>query len=556
MSVLSRVNQVRKTVQHVGRMREIVAVMTRFGFKTVVSRIGLQGFSGGSSAGPELPDTAASFPVRFRMLCEKLGPTFIKLGQILAGRPDLIPDALVEELKKLQDEVTPVSILDIKPLVEISLDRKLEECFSSFDTEPMATASIAQVHAARTLDGDDVVVKVRKPGVAKQLKQDLEILELIARLLHTYVPEIRSFRPIDIIDEFKRSLLQETDFVREVNNIKRYRENFANSAFIVIPKPYVDLSSADVITMERIRGVKLADEAAVRSLGVDPREIIRKGTEAFFQSVMVDGLFHGDPHGGNLIVLPDGRLGVIDLGSVGILSQKSRKAIVSMFLALLTQDYYWLVVEYVNLSPAEKGSRTSKTVERLEREIYNLFAPYHGLPLRQIPSGKLLMDATGVALRNNVVLPRDLILVFKSIMTLEGMARALDPDFDLVAAGSGFAQTVVKSLYSPEAIAKDALFTAKDYLVLTRNLPRQLGETLRQLESGEFRASLNVENLQDLARAHNTAMSKVGLAILSSAFVIAATMVSASHSLPVWGYVSVWVVAGSLSLLSFFRLLR
>jgi ubiquinone biosynthesis protein len=141
-------------------------------------------------------------------------------------------------------------------------------------------------------------------------------------------------------------------------------------------------------------------------------------------------------------------------------------------------------------------------------------------------------------------------------MTLEGMARALDPDFDLVAAGSGFAQTVVKSLYSPEAIAKDALFTAKDYLVLTRNLPRQLGETLRQLESGEFRASLNVENLQDLARAHNTAMSKVGLAILSSAFVIAATMVSASHSLPVWGYVSVWVVAGSLSLLSFFRLLR
>jgi ubiquinone biosynthesis protein len=555
MRVISRVNQVRKAVQHVGRMREIVAAMTRFGFKTIVSRTGLQSFSSGSS-GPEMPSSEASFPLRFRMLCEKLGPTYIKLGQILAGRPDLIPEALVEELKKLQDEVTPVSILEIKPLVESSLERKLEECFSSFDTEPLATASIAQVHAARTLDGDDVVVKVRKPGVAKLLKQDLEILEMIAKLLHTYVDEVRAFRPVEIVEEFKRSLLQETDFVREVNNIKRYRENFADSNFIVIPKPYVDLSSNDVITMERVRGVKLADQAAVRSLGVDPREIIRKGTEAFFKSVMVDGLFHGDPHGGNLIVLPDGRLAVIDLGSVGILSAKSRKAIVSMFLALLTQDYYWLVVEYVNLSPAEQGSRNSKTVERLEREIYNLFSPYHGLPLRQIPSGKLLMDATGIALRNHVVLPRDLILVFKSIMTLEGMARALDPDFDLVAAGSGFAQTVVKTLYSPESIAKDAAFTLRDYLVLARNLPRQLGETLRQLETGEFKATFVVENLHELGRAHKSAMSTLGLALLSSAFVLAATFVSAAHSLPLWGYIAVWTVATSLSLLSFVRLLR
>lgn len=554
MTVLSKVQQLRLAVKNVKRMREIAGLMSRFGFRTFLQQIGLGKYVVSKFVDAE--SAKAPLPVRARLLFESLGPTFIKLGQILSGRPDLIPAEFVEEFKLLQDNVRPISILEIKPVIEESLGRKLEEVYSSFDTEPMATASIAQVHAARTLEGDDVVVKVKKPGVKRLLQQDLEILELIAQLIEASIPELRTFRPRQVVQEFKRALLAETDFTRELYNIQNYRNNFITSDFLYIPKPYADLSSEDVLTMERIRGVKLSNVEGVRALGVDTREVLRKGMDAFFQSVMIDGLFHGDPHGGNIFILPDARMALVDFGSVGNLSDSSRRSIVSMFLALLTQDYEWLVQEYVQLSPAFEGTRTTTTMELLSRDIYNLFSPYHGRPLKNIPSGKLLMDASSLALKYRVILPSDLVMVFKSIMTLEGMARELDPDFDLVGSGASYAKTVLKTLYKPEFVAKEILFMGRDMVHLARSLPRQLGEITRQIECGELKFNVNINQVNKLASAQITAQGLLAQGLISAASLIVATLFSTNPLLPIWAIASIWGVSIFLCTWTLLRVLR
>jgi ubiquinone biosynthesis protein len=484
---------------------------------------------------------------------EELGPTFIKIGQVLASRPDLVPSEVIAELEKLQDQVAPLPFNDLKPIIENSLGRKLEDAFASLDPIALASASIAQVHAARTMDGDDVVIKIKKPGVEKTLTQDLEILELIASLAERYVPEARPFKPTRIATEFKKALLTEVDFTREASNLERFRENFASSHFLVVPRHYKDLSTTQILTIERLRGVKLVDVEAVRALGVDPTELLRQGMDSFFQSMLVDGLFHADPHGGNILVLPDGRMGLLDFGSVGWLSKKSKAAVVDMFLALVTEDYDALVFEYLRLSSPTPGSRSSTNIAEIQREVAALFAPYYGLPLREIPAGRLLMDGANIAFRHHVALPQDLVMVFKTIMILEGIGRTLDPDFDLLGAASKYAKIVLKERYSPKEIAKETLFVGRDLLRFVQNAPRQWAEVLRQIESGELKVNLEIKNLDRYARAQALGSQRISQAILAIGLLGAASFASSTHNVPIWGQISLWVAAGFFVVVSIIR---
>ena len=555
MGLISRATQVSKAIKNMGRFRQIVAAMSRFGFGAVVERVGLRGYSDDNASSDQ--DLEASRPpvaVRLRMLCEQLGPTFIKIGQLLSGRPDLISEDLIRELERLQDNVSPVSFLALKPTLEEDLGRRLDECFSSFDTEPLATASIAQVHAARTLDGDDVVVKIRKPDVERLLMQDLDILEFLAGLLETYMPELRAMKPKRIVAELRANMLAETNLSLEAQNMRRFRENFAKNSFLYVPKVYLDLSGPRMITMERIRGTKLTNVDEVRALGIDPKAVLAQGVDCFFQSIMVDGFFHADPHGGNMLVLPDGRLGLIDFGSVGRLSQKGKDAIINMFLALISEDYEALVQEYLDLSPPLPGSRTSSTVARLEEEIGSLFKPYHGLPLAEIPSGRLLVQGANLAFRNNVQLPSDLVLVFRSIMILEGLARSLDPQFDLVGGATKFAGVVFRERYAPERVLKEAFFTVKDWSRFMRRAPRRLEETLRQIECGELKLSISIPEIEKQTREQKESFFLLAHAVLAAALIIAAAMITGTGRVHTGVEVSLWLGAVFIFLRGFYSL--
>lgn len=541
MSLLSSATQASRVVKNVGRMREIITTMSRFGFGTLVDRIGFSKFRHRDEDSEHVEPK--QIPERLRRLCEELGPTFIKVGQILAGRPDLVPAEFVMEFQKLQDKVAPVPFMTLKPVIEAELGRPLEQCFASFDTEALATASIAQVHAARTMDGDDVVVKVQKPDVHKLLSQDLEIIDLLVGAIEMAIPELRPFKLKVIISEFKRAILAELSFAREANNVKRFRENFAASSFLVIPKVYLDLSSDRVITLERIRGVKLQDLEAVRAMGVDPKELLRQGIDAFYQSILVDGFFHADPHGGNILVLPDGRMGLVDFGSMGWLSPKAKTSLINMFLALVAEDYEALVQEYMWLAPASSGSRSSNKLEAIQQEVSTIMTPYFGLPLKDIPTGKILMDATSVAFKHEVQLPRDLVMVFKAIMTLEGIGRLLDPDFDLVSAATKFSTQVLREQYDPLRIAKDVFFVARDTSRFFQQAPRQIGETLRQLESGELKFNHRLLGLSAFTKALLTGSTRIAYAILSVGLLITTALVSVSTTMPLWAILTLWVLS-------------
>lgn len=541
-------------MKNAGRMREIASAMTRFGFGTLVDRLGLRSFITRNS---ESEETEKPLPERTRLLFQQLGPSFIKVGQVLAGRPDLVPAEFIAEFQKLQDQVAPLSFNLLKPIIEEELGRPLNECFSSLDPEPIANASIAQVHAARTLNGEEVVIKIRKPEVEKLLNQDLEILETMALLIERYVPELRPLQPRFIAAEFKRAILTEIHFTLEANNIKRFQRNFTDNSFLVIPKVYSELSTAKVLTLERLRGVKLGDVEAVRSLGIDTKELLRKGMDAFFQSMLKDGFFHGDPHGGNILVLPDGRMGLIDFGLVGRLSQKAKDSLVSMFVALLAQDYDLLVLEYMNLNSDGGSSRSTAVLNQLQREVADVFSPYYGLPLKDIPMGALLMQASGIALKHRISIPRDLILVFKAIMTLEGIGRSLDPEFDLVSSASKYVKLLLRERYAPKRLLKDALFIGRDIARFAEKAPRQWAETLRQLENGELKLRLQITNLDAHSKATLQGFSRLSMALLSVGVLVIATLCSRPESgITHWAQVTLWSLGWSLGAIAFWKSLR
>ena len=546
MTLLTTASRAGRVVRNAGRMREILTMMSRFGFGTLVNQMGLRRFSLHRSTPSDLdfiPENQRSLPIRLRLLIEQLGPTFIKVGQILSGRPDLIPAEFISELEKLQDRTTPLDFALLKPPLEEALGKPLEECFLSFDTEAMASASIAQVHAARTLDGQDVVVKIQKPGVEKTLNQDLQILELIAEALENYVPELRAFRPLTIVQEFRRSVNSELSFAREAQSIRRFQNNFKESNFLVVPKVFSELSRDTVLTMERLRGVKLSNLRAVQELGLNPSEILARGMDCFFQAMLVDGFFHGDPHPGNIIVLPDGRMGLIDFGAMGYLSFKSKSSLINMFLALIDQDYDSLVREYIALSPARGAPRPSAEVEALQFEISALFTPYYGVSLNDIPSAKLLLESTSVALRYQIFLPRDLVMVFKTIVTLEAMGRALDPHFDLFGAATKYSKIVIRQRLDPKRVMKDLLFFGRDSARLIQSAPRQLSSTLRQLESGEFRINVNIAGIEKHTKAQYAASSRISFALMASALLYAAVQLSQSADLAPWAIGSIWALS-------------
>ncbi len=487
MTVLSRALQIRKGLSNVGRMREISSAVTRFGFGELLVRVGI-------GAPKEIQEDGQtklrSAPERLRLLLENLGPTFIKIGQLAAGRPDLIPAEYIRELQRLQDKVETVPYSVVKELVESSLGKSIEDLFSSFDTLPLASASIAQVHAARTLTGEDVVLKIQKPSVDRILHKDFEILEMIAELAEATIPEASTFNPLLIVKEFKRLLLQEIDFEREARTIERYQKNFAQSEFLVVPRVYKELSTKTILTMERIQGFRITDMESMNRYSIDAKALLKKGLDHHMESLMVHGLFHADPHAGNMLVLQDGRLALLDFGSVGWLSPKSRSSLINLFLSLISQDYDALVEEYLELSPRSGKSHSTQTRDQLSREVSLIMAPYYGVSLNEIPAAEIMLEVSGLAFKYQIQLPQDLIAVFKSNMILEGIGRQIDPDFDLLDSAARFSKKVIQQKIKPQGLLKAALRSSRDIQRFVQKGPRLGLEIMRQIEAGQFEVKL------------------------------------------------------------------
>ncbi len=496
-------------------------------------------------------------PERMRMSFEELGPTFVKLGQLLATRPDLVPEDYVTEFEKLHDRVQTLPFEVIEGVLKEEFGNSLYQKFESIDPEPLGSASIAQVHRARLSTGQKVVIKVQRPGIIETINDDLNVLYLLADLLKKYIPETRPYNPTGIVDEYFKTLELETNFVVEANNIRRFQENFANNEEIKIPEVYFDYTTERVLVMEALPGIPLSQEGSLLQENIDPNEVIRIGLKAYLKMVFEDGLFHGDLHAGNFFVLPNNKIGLIDFGVVGRLNGRTQASIANMLLALAKEDYERLAYEYVDLAPF-----TDKVnVDLFAKDLRELIAPYFGLTLKNVNLGKILMKSSGIAARHHIQVPTDLMLFFKSIVAIEGMGRKIHKDFDFLQYSMQFAEELAKNQFGPSRFMNDMSQMARESKMFINALPRQLNFFLRKINSPDHAFHLKIGEIKELKRAVESSFNLLFLGVIIASLILSASFIFVHNTenhiagMPTMSFIG-YLIAGALGMIAFLNYIR
>jgi ubiquinone biosynthesis protein len=500
---------------------------------------------------------ALSMPERMRRSFEELGPSFVKLGQLLATRPDLVPEEYVLEFEKLHDQVQALPFEIIEDVLKEEYGNSLYQTFESIDPTPLGAASIAQVHRARLRTGESVVIKVQRPGIIQTINDDLGVLYLLAELLSTYIEETRPYNPTGIVDEYFKTLELETNFVVEANNIRRFKENFAGVDYIKIPQVYFELTTERVLVMEALPGIPLSQEGALSQASCDPQEVIRRALKAYLKMVFEDGLFHGDLHPGNFFVMPNNHIGLIDFGVVGRLNKRTQSAIANMLLALSKEDYERLAYEYVDLAPFTDRVH----VDLFAKDLRELIAPYYGLTLKNVNLGKILMKSAGIAARHHIQVPTELMMFFKSIVSVEGMGRKISPDFDFLAYSLEFAGDLAKIHFGPERVMSDMTQMARESQAFLNALPRQLNFFLRKVNSPDHAFRLKIGEIKELKRSVESSSNLLFLGIIIASLILSSSYISVHDTINhIWGIPTmsfmgygIALVLGLFSAVNYFR---
>ncbi|MBW2527139.1 MAG: phosphotransferase [Deltaproteobacteria bacterium] len=533
-------------VRDIARVREIYTVLVRHGFADLARRLGFGAArpSTGDEArelAPPSGDAAErerrrgerereeiSTAQRVRLVAMDLGPSFVKLGQIASTRPDLLPEDWIVELKKLQDEVTPLPFDDIKPVVESSLGKPLEELFSRFDEEPLAAASVAQVHRAELKHPDgtkQVVVKVQRPGVAQTVARDLDLLHALAGVIERTIPEAHIYSPRDLVEQFDRAITAEMDFTLEAANAKQFADNFAGHPHARFPLVYRQASSKRVLTLELLEGAKIYD--AISDHGHDGPTIAKAAAGIIIKMVFQDGFFHADPHPGNILL--DGSpehpvLGLIDLGMVGRLSPQLRDKTVDVMMAAIRKDHESLADAIYAI-----GTPTEKVDMRAYRaEVARLADKYLNRPLKEIDVSALIADLVKGATRFGLEIPPDFLLVGKALMTIEGIGKEIDPELDILAEARPHFVEVLRKRYAPERIASDAWRGLQRMSGAAYELPQQLREVMDDLRGG--RLIVQSRNAESAAMVDRLGRRIVAGLVVSASIVAGAWLITKPSS--------------------------
>ncbi|MBC7226983.1 MAG: AarF/ABC1/UbiB kinase family protein [Thermoflexales bacterium] len=526
-------------VRHLRRFQQIAQILARHGFGELLDLLG---------AAPVFP--LARFlhrrptlgpPQRLRMALEELGPTFVKLGQVLSTRPDLLPPAYIAELAKLQDTVPPAPWEAVRAQIEAELGAPVGEIFATLDPEPIAAASLAQVHAATLPDGSEVVVKVQRPNIEETIHVDLDILADGARLLQTRTPLGELYDLPGIVEEFAATLRAELDFYREGHNADRFRANFASEPYLYIPKVYWDYTTRRVLVLERIRGIKIDDIAALDAAGYDRYRIGLHAARMVIKEVLEDGFFHADPHPGNFFVMPGEVIGAMDFGMVGYLSRRTRTDLVRLYVAAIQLDEEAVVDQLVRMGVV------GGAVDRmgLQHDIGRLLRKYAGLPLKAIRARDVMEEAMPIAFRHHLRLPSELWLLGKTLAMMEGVGLKLVPDFDMFAVSRPYVQRFMREMVSPRAWMPSLIRGMGDWAQLLDMLPRTGMQLLTRAERGELEISLRHQELRQALVYLDRLANRLALSILLAALIVGlALLVPAFHLAERGGLITALVILG------------
>jgi ubiquinone biosynthesis protein len=540
-----------ETARDLGRIQEIGAVLLRYGFGDLVRRLGivLHWKEAAQSAPLNAPESA-------RRALQDLGPTFVKLGQILATRIDLFPPEWIAELEKLQDRAPASPYPEVRAQLSDDLGGPPETVFAAFDAQPIAAGSIAQVHRGRLADGTDVAVKVRRPGIVPVVEADLRLLARLAEMLEARFPELARFRPREVVRQFAGTLRRELDLATECRNAERVAANFRDRPEIVVPKVYWDWTSERVNVQQYIDGTPSRDPEALAAAGLDRAVLAHRGAQAMLKMVLEDGFFHADPHPGNVFYLPGNRVAFIDFGMAGHLSERRRDELVRLLGGLVGRDAEGVVdilLEWAGAAQVES--------EKLAADVDAFIDRYHGLPLQELRMGAMLADMTTLLREHRLALPPDLALVLKACVTLETYGRELDPQFDMVGEAAPFLEAATLERFGPARLARRGWRAGRILLDTLADLPRDLRELVRSARNGRLQVHVDLTSLYRFGQQLDGAANRLAIGIVTAAFIVGSAIVMTVEGgptllgLPLFGLLGFLgaAVAGAWLLISILR---
>lgn len=547
MISIRKIGIIGRTYRHLNRYRQILAVLFKYGFGDLIEtlkieqyiEIGLQMISRKRRERLEKLSRAE----RIRMALEELGPTYIKLGQVLSTRPDLVSVDFVNEFAKLQDEVPAVSYEAIEQTIEKEFNRPLDVVFKEFNREPLASASIGQVHLAHLHNGDEVAVKIQRPGIEQIVEVDLEIMLHLATLAEKHVEELSFHRPIKIVEEFAKSIEREMDYKFEASSMERISGQFLDDSHIYVPKVYRDFSTQRVLTAEYIEGIKVSDIENLCKKGYDCPLITERGAKALLKQIFTFGFFHADPHPGNIFVLPGNVICLLDFGMMGAVDRSTREIFVTLVDALIRRDEQRTVQVLMKLAEYED----EPDAVQLEKDVADFLSRHLYRPLKEIQMAKLLQHLLELATKHRMRIPPDIFLMLKALAQVESVASSLDPNFDMIQKAAPFIKQIKLARLAPSRLADDALRLVEQSYEFLTDFPKDLLHLSRSLRQKKLSFNLILKDMDKMLSTHDQISNRISFAIIIAALIIGSALIVISNMPPLFYGISVIGLAGFLT---------
>jgi len=543
-----------RRIASLGRFKDIVMILMKYGFDDLVHRLDL-------SDTPIIrrihrADQELGTYERIRLAIEDLGPTFVKLGQVMSLRPDLLPRALVTELSKLQDDVAPVEVVTIHELIEKNLQSPLKDLFSVFDDQPMGAASLAQVHrGVLRKEGLIVAVKVQRPGIRKKIEKDLDIMATIAEQLHERSEDLKVYDLPKLVRVTRRNLLREIDFTREAQYMRIARSYQNDESKVYIPKVYDDYCTQHLLITEFIQGTKLKD--------LDPQQfeapevLAKQGLRAAIKQILEDGFFHADPHPGNMLITEDGGLCLLDWGAIGRLTERDRYELIDLIKSIVDKDSKGLMDTLLVITNGQN------TIDRriLERELLEVLDSYHAVSVKDLNIGQLLMDITTLLREYHLTLPSDLMIMIKALMTAEGTALHIYPDLNIISEAEGYVRRLAMQRFKSRNMWRNIRASVMEFFALQRQLPRRIAQVTDKIAQGELKIHFEHENLGGLRNTMENTFNRLTLGVIIAAMIIGSSMIITTGAGPLlFGFPALgifgYLISGILGLWLVWNIIR
>ncbi len=546
MLSIRKIGVIGRTYRHLNRYRQILAILFKYGFGDLLDRLSIDQYLGAGlqAISKKRADRVEKLtrPQRLRMAFVELGPTYIKLGQILSTRPDLVPADFVDELAKLQDEVPPFPYEDVKAVIESEFGIPAEELFDRLEDQPLASASIGQVHEARLKDGEAVAVKFQRPGIQKVIEVDLEIMLHLATLAERHIKEFKIHRPVKIVEEFARTLEKEIDYRIEATNMERIARQFLNLPHVYIPAVFREFTTSRVLTTELIEGIKISKIEKFAESGLDQKVIADRVVGLVLKQAFDHGFFHADPHPGNIFVLSENVICLVDYGMMGLVDRATREDFVDLIDSVVHQQEVRTAQVLMTITDWDE----QPDIRALEREVADFMGRHFYKPLKDMEIGKLLQDLLQLTMRFRLRLPPDIFLMIKALSSVEGVGRMLDPEFDLVAHASPFIKQVKLERFAPQRISADVLDMMSRLLQFLQQFPQDLMDLGSMIRQQRLSLQLEHKGLETILAKQDQTSNRISFAIIIAALIIGSALIVISEIPPLVYGISLIGIIGYL----------